>query len=368
MRMKRIPGVLAVLILILFCGIAPAAGESPAELPNLKDAYEGRFDIGTAISRQTLVDLKLREIIIRHFSIITAGNEMKPDGLLDLTKSRELAKEDETAVAVKFTGAKTILDFAQKNGIKVHGHVLVWHEQTPEAFFHECYDSKKPLLTREVMLGRLENYIREVLTWTEENFPGVIVSWDVVNEAINDNTNWIRKSNWYKTIGEDYVARAFEYARKYAADGVLLYYNDYNTAYPGKLNGIVKLLEQLIAEGNIDGYGFQMHLTVSSPSMDMITKAVERIAGLGIRLRVSEMDIGIDSTSEANLTRQKAKYKAVMKLMLRYSDRTEAVQVWGLTDDTSWRAGTHPLIFDKYKRPKPAFYGILEAAEEETLE
>ena len=114
--------------------------------------------------------------------------------------------------------------------------MLVWHSQTPEAFFHEGYDTTKPLVSREVMLGRLENYIRAVLTETEEKYPGVIVSWDVVNEAIDDGTNWLRAgSNWVKVIGEDFVSKAFEFARKYAAEGVLLYYNDYNTAYPGKL-------------------------------------------------------------------------------------------------------------------------------------
>ncbi len=363
--MKRISAMLITAVLtVLFC-IIPGQCETTTDYPSLKEAYEGKFDIGTAISQQTLVDMKLREIIIRQFSIITAGNEMKPQSLLDITKCAELAREDETAVAVRFTGAKLILDFAQKNGLKVHGHTLLWHEQTPEAFFHEGYDTKKALASREIMLGRMENYIREVMAWTEERYPGVIVSWDVVNEAIHDNTGWLRKSNWYKTVGEDYVARAFEFARKYAADGVLLYYNDYNTAYPGKLNGIVKLLEQLIAEGNIDGYGFQMHHKVGSPSMDMITRAVERIAGLGIRLRVSELDIGINSKSETNLNNQKAMYKAIMKLMLRFSDQTEAVQVWGLTDDSSWRAGTYPLIFDNFRKPKPAFYGMLEAAEEQ---
>ncbi len=360
MRMKRLLiTLMALLMMLMSIGFALAEDE---DIPSLKELYEGRFDFGTAISQQTLVDLKLREMILRHFSIITAGNEMKPEALLDMAKSRELAREDETAVAVRFFGAKTILDFAQKNGLKVHGHVLLWHEQTPEAFFHEGYDSKKPLVSREVMLARMENYIREVLIWTEENYPGVIVSWDVVNEAINDSSGWLRKSNWVKTVGEDFAARAFEYARKYAREDMLLYYNDYNTAYPGKLNGIVRLLEQLIAEGNIDGYGFQMHHSTGEPSMDMIRKAVARIAGLGLRPRVSELDITISSRTDATLNLQKEKYKAVMQLMLQYSDQTEAVQVWGLTDDSSWRAAKYPLLFDAFRRPKPAFYGVVEAA------
>ena len=214
------------------------------------------------------------------------------------------------------------------------------------------------------MLGRLENYIREVLTQTEELYPGVIVSWDVVNEAIDDGTNWLRTgSNWYKTIGEDFVEKAFEFARKYAADGVLLYYNDYNTAYTGKLYGIIKLLKTLIPEGTIDGYGFQMHHTTGQPTTGQITTAVEKIAALGIKLRVSEMDIGTTGTSETNLTAQAKKYADMMNLMIRFADQTEAVQVWGITDNMSWRKDSHPLLFDKSMNPKPAFWAVMNPEE-----
>ena len=271
---------------------------------------------------------------------------------------------DETSVAVHFDSAKGVLSFAKANGMKVHGHVLVWHSQTPEEFFHEGYDRSKPLLSREVMLGRLENYIKEVLTQTEEMYPGVIVSWDVVNEAIDDGTNWLRKASpWTRTIGEDHVARAFEFARKYAKEGVLLYYNDYNTPVPAKLAGITKLLKQLMAEGNIDGYGFQMHYSNGDPSIAQISNAVSQIASLGLKLRVSELDIGA-GTSESALMQQKARYKEIMQLMLQYADQTEAVQVWGLTDNMSWRTGQYPLLFDNNRNPKPAFYGVLEAVEE----
>ena len=335
------------------------------DMPSIREAYAGKFDFGAAVPRYAFGDPQLKALMLRQFSILTPENELKPDSVLDVQASRKLLKEtgDETAVAVHFDAAATLLDFARENGLKVHGHVLVWHSQTPEDFFHEGYDRSRPLVSREIMLGRLENYIREVLTQTEERYPGVIVSWDVVNEAIDDGTNRVRSTSpWTRTIGEDHVQRAFEYARKYAADGVLLYYNDYNTPVPAKLAGITKLLEALIAEGNIDGYGFQMHYSNGEPSMTQISKAVGQIAGLGLKLRVSELDIGASRT-EAGLTQQKARYTEIMKLMLSYAEQTEAVQVWGLTDGMSWRAGQYPLLFDVQRNPKPAFYGVLEAVE-----
>lgn len=338
-------------------------------LPSLKELYGDLFDFGAAVPQYAFGNPKLKELILKQFSILTPENELKPDSVLDVAGSRKLAKEtgDETAVAVHFDAAKPLLTFAQENGIKVHGHVLVWHSQTPAAFFCEGYDSSKPMVSREIMLGRLENYIREVLTQTEAMYPGVIVSWDVVNEAIDDGTGWLRKTSpWTKTIGEDHVARAFEFARKYAADGVHLYYNDYNTPMVGKLNGITKLLEQLIPEGNIDGYGFQMHYSngqtlATEPSPGMIGNALEKIAGLGLKIRVSELDIGAGSMRETAMMKQKEAFKAIMELMISYADETEAVQVWGLTDNMSWRQGQYPLLFDNNMNPKPAFYGVVEA-------
>ncbi len=339
----------------------PREGEEAVQLLILKGIYAGQFDIGIAVPQFVIRNGgPALALVQEQFNILTPENELKPDSVLDVAASKRLAQEDETAAAVHFDAAKPLLDFAKENGIKVHGHVLVWHSQTPEAFFHVGYDTKAPLVTREVMLARLENYIKEVMAYMDTNYPGVVVSWDVVNEAIDDGTNALRKSNWRTVVGDDFVARAFEYARKYAPEGTLLYYNDYNTAVAGKRIGIKKLLVALMEEGNIDGYGFQMHHSTGYPSMDLIQKSVERIAGLGLKLRVSEMDIGVDNNSETSFRKQAKKYADIMKLLLRYADQVEAVQVWGLTDRMSWRASSFPLLFDGYCNPKPAFWAVAD--------
>ncbi len=340
----------------------PMIIEEADNVPSLKEIYADKFDFGSAAPQMVFANPTWTNLIKKQFSILTPENEMKPDSVLDVNGSIKLLKEtgDEKAVAVRFNAAKSLLNFAQKNGIKVHGHVLIWHSQTPEAFFHEGYDSKKPLVTREIMLGRMENYIKGVFEYLDENYPGVVVSWDVLNEAIDDGTNWLRNSNWKKIIGEDYPNRAYEYARKYAPEGTLLYYNDYNTAVPGKLNGIVKLLNSLIKEGNIDGYGFQMHHGIKYPSIQMIQSAVERIAKLNIRLRVSELDVTVDNNSEASFTKQAKYYADVMKILIAHSDQFEAVQVWGLCDMMSWRSSQYPLLFDGYGNPKPAFWAVAD--------
>ena len=340
----------------------PMEIEAAEDLPSLKEIYAGKFDFGTAVPQQAFNSQKLTDLILQQFNILTPENELKPDSVLDVYGSQSLVKKtgDETQVAVYIDTAKRLLDFAKEHGLKVHGHVLIWHSQTPEALFHEGYDTGKPLVSREVLLGRMENYIRGVLELTEAQYPGVIVSWDVLNEAIDDSTNKLRNSNWMKIIGEDYPNRAFEFARKYAADGVKLYYNDYNTAYYGKLTGIEKLLKDLQKDGNIDGYGFQMHHSVGQPTMQMIEEAVETIAKLGLSLRVSELDVGAGSNTEASFKKQAKKYADIMKLLLRYSDRFEAVQVWGLNDQMSWRSKDFPLLFDGKCNPKPAFWAVAD--------
>ena len=120
------------------------------------------------------------------------------------------------------------------------------------------------------MLARLESYIRQVMTWLEENYPGLVVSWDVANECIDDSTGWLRDSSWYRVAGSDYVSRAFELARRWAPEGTLLFYNDYNTAYAEKRSGILRLLKQVMETGCIDGYGFQMHNATDQPTQQQL--------------------------------------------------------------------------------------------------
>ena len=334
------------------------------EIPSLSQLYQDYFDFGTAVTRFEAQNKARMDFYASQFNLMTPGNEMKPDSLIDVRASRELAKEDQTQVAVKFDDVTPLLNYARDNGIKLHGHVFVWHSQTPEAFFHENYDPAKPLVSREIMLSRLEHFMAKTFAYVEENYPGLFVSWDIVNEAIDDSTGKLRSSNWLKVVGEDYLLRAFELARRVAPEGLKLYYNDYNTAVPKKQDGIVKLLKELVAEGNIDGYGFQMHHDIAYPTVSSIRASVERVAQLGLKLRVSELDITIPNNTEAQLAKQAEEYGAILRLLLPYSGQLEAVQVWGVSDNLSWRASGYPLLFDGSQQPKPAFWAVVDALED----
>ena len=338
-----------------------------AGIPSLKEVYADSFDFGTAVVANEVLDTDRMEFYKSQFNIFTYGNEMKPDALINIAACKNAVRKtgDETAVEVKFDRCKPLLEWAAQNGVKVHGHTLIWHSQTPEQFFHEGYNSTSPLCSREVMLGRMENYIRQVLTWTEENYPGVIVSWDVVNEAAADSGRQLRQSNWTKVVGEDFINRAFEYARKYAAPHVKLFYNDYNSEMTMKNLVIRDILSSLIADGTVDGYGFKSHYSTSS-SLFYIGVAWDTVAkltlndGTPIRLRVSELDVGIPANTESNWKTQARFYEDLFEIYRKHADQIDAVHTWGTTDDLSWRRENYPLLFDGQSQPKLAFDAITD--------
>lgn len=339
-----------------------------AGIPSLKEVYADKFDFGTAVCANEVLDADRMDFYKSQFIIFTPGNEMKPDALLDMGECIKAFRKtgDQTVVKVKFDSCIPLLDWAQKNGVKIHGHVLVWHAQTPSTFFHEGYSVKNPLASREVMLARMESYIRQVLEWTQENYPGVIVSWDVVNEAAADSGRKLRDSLWTQVVGEDFINRAFEYARKYAAEGTLLYYNDYNSEVTMKALVTRDIVDSLIADGTIDGYGFQSHYTAGSTNLFYVEVAMKEMAkrtlqdGTPLRLRISELDVGIPSNTQSNWQTQARFYNELFNLYEQYADQIEAVHTWGTVDSLSWRADEYPLLFDGMAQPKPAFYAIVD--------
>lgn len=331
-------------------------------MPSLKDAYADLFVFGGCVNGFQARNSSLMALAAHQYAIVTCENEMKPDAIIDLGRSRQLAKEDDTAVAVHFDACKSILDWAWKNGLKMHGHVFVWHAQTPEAFFHVGYNTASPYVSREVMLARLEHFMQQTFDYLEENYPGMFVSYDICNEVIDDGSGKLRSSNWLKVVGEDFVARAFEIARRTAPEGMQLYLNDYNTAWQPKQGGIVRLLNELKEEGNIDGYGLQMHHSSDSPSLAQIRASVDAIAATGLRIRVSELDVGIPDTTEASYKRQAEVYAGIFRILADHADQVDGVQVWGIIDSQSWRSANHPLLFDGDAQPKECFWAIADPA------
>ena len=120
------------------------------------------------------------------------------------------------------------------------GHNLVWHNQVPAWVFH---DDDGNLLTRDALLARMRDHIHTVVG----RYKGKIQSWDVVNEALNEDGT-MRQSLWFKIIGDDYIEKAFTYAHE-ADPQAQLTYNDYNLENEPKRKGAIALMKKLQAKG-----------------------------------------------------------------------------------------------------------------------
>lgn len=339
---------------------------------SLKEAFDGYLTIGNIMSSNMYNNTKMRQILKDNFNSITAENEAKPEAVLDQAACQELAKSDETAVAISTSRFEKIYDWAEAHHIPVRHHTFVWHQQTPGWFFNKGYQNNGQQVTREVMVARLNNYLETMIETLDDRWPGLVYALDIVNEAIEE-VGQQRRGNWLNTVGEDYIYQAFLAANKYKKDYQELYYNDY--AFDQEEWGGVErcqwavdeLLKKAIDEKLIDGIGIQSHIEKPEYA-DAVIEDAKIICKAGIKCQLTELDININSNSESEFARQKDLYKKVVKSVLEGNrDGTmdvNAIIVWGVTDDTSWHRSNYPLMFDSNYAKKPSYYGFMEAMEE----
>ncbi|NRF39474.1 endo-1,4-beta-xylanase [Pedobacter foliorum] len=330
----------------------------------LKDYYSSYFPIGVAVTPQQLKDSAQRRLILTHFNSLTAENAMKMGPIHP--------QEDR----YEWTGADAIVNFAVANGLKVRGHNLCWHSQVPKWMF---YDKAGNLVTKEVLLGRLKEHIKAVVG----RYKGKIYAWDVVNEAVSDNPKeFLRNSLWYQICGEDFIAKAFEYAHE-ADPKAILFYNDYNTESPEKRQRIFKLLKKLIDAGvPVHAVGLQGHWSIKDPSKEMLGAAIQQYADLGIKVQVTELDVSIytDGNIPENAGAEGAsgfspelqklqanQYANFFQIFRQYKGSITGVTFWNLSDRYSWLDNfpvrgrkNYPLLFDKDLQPKAAYWNVVK--------
>ncbi len=339
------------------------------DIPSLKDVYADYFKIGCAATSSELAPDTTRDLIKKHYNSFTAGNEMKPDSLLDYNAT--IATGSNVNPQVKLDNARSQLNFCRDNNIPMRGHVLVWHQQTPDWFFRENYEANGQWASKEVMLERLENYIKNVFAALKEEYPTVeFYAYDVVNECYLDdgsarqggaNNGGQQTSPWVQIFGDNsFIEQAFIFARKYAPEGCKLYYNDFNEYMPGKTDAIYNMAMDFKEKDIIDGIGMQSHLDTGFPTVSQYEKALAKFASTGLDIQVTELDITTNDTSAAGLEKQAEIYSGILDACVKYADSISAVVFWGITDETSWRANRLPLLFNGDYTAKPAFYAIVD--------
>ena len=393
-------------------------------IPNWKDAITDAFGddaiAGTCLGSGTITMENLQALAKKHFNAITFENEMKPDITLGSTPKFD---EETGELVYNFNVADRMMakikewndaDPDDDINFKIRGHVLVWHSQTPEWFFHENYNVDEPFLSGEKgiaeMNARLEHYIAAVFNhYNNVKFEDgttaadMFYGWDVVNEAMSDNTGKPRKasdnSNWARVYGDEsneYIINAFRYANKYAPEHIRLYYNDYNDSNEPKAGGIAELLDAITKAENdavnptrIDGMGMQAHHNYSDPSVGQIKSAINKYLaalGKGGVVEMTEFDVKASSSyngTAASLKLEHSKQAWRFKEIFdAYKEIEEAnpgsvggITMWGVVDERSWlqssnsvggasTGGTHaPLLFytENYvSKAKPAFYAFFD--------
>lgn len=337
-----------------------------SEYASMKEAYADYFDIGVCINPATVSDEHFSALILQQFSSATCENNMKPEAIIDRTETIKDTENGGTHFVLNFDAAKTELDFARDNGIKMRGHTLVWHSQTPDWIFYKDYDTKGELADRELMLLRTENYMKDVFTWADENYPGLFYAWDVVNEAFEDNGT-MRDSYWRQTIGDDYLEQVFALARKYAPDYIKLFYNDYNAYQSSKQSAIIEALKPAAEAGNLNGIGMQGHLYTGEDPTHFAKCAKRYVDELGVVVHITEIDVTEPSATSPE--GEQGKYYGQLFKALRDAKKDgvpiESVSIWGLTDALSWKASERPLVFNSDLSGKIAFFEIIENATKE---
>ena len=342
--------------------------------PTLKAAFQGSFHMGAAVSRAVYSggDEAGAALTVAQFDSITPENDLKWERIHPKLQEYDFAPADR------------YVEFGEKNHMFIVGHCLVWHSQTPRWVFQ---DDKGQPVTREVLLGRLHDHIATVVG----RYRGRVNGWDVVNEALEEDGT-MRRSPWQRIIGDDFVAKAFEYAHE-ADPKAELYYNDYSIENEAKRKGGVELIRKLLAQGiTVTAVGMQGHYHMDWPTLEQLDATIAAFSALGVKVAITELDVDvlpevraghsadISAKAEAGANsnpyvaglpaaQQQAladRYAAMFRVFLKYRDTVTRVTFWGLTDRTSWLNNfpafgrtNYPLLFDRAGKPKPAFDAVV---------
>ena len=388
---------------------------------------------GTAIMSSEITDDTLMELVEKHFNAVTFGNELKPDALFNYkldksveTKTVQFDGQDLEVPMVNDAGDS--LDFSRADAmvdkilewnkahpgkeIRIRGHVLVWHSQTQEWFFHENYDISKPYVDKETMNRRLEWYISSVFDHyfgkaAKGKYDGLFYGWDVVNEAVIGNTyrtdnvnpaenlNEIRHGNnsswWHVYESNEFIINAFKYANKYAPEDVELYYNDFGETDNIKSEGIIKLISDVKSapDTRLDAFGMQAHYSVDSFSAAQFKKVAKKYAEAAGKVQLTELDFQASAayksgaaTKESEYTKMAYCHKQLFdaaKDLKKNGTNVAGITVWGVIEPNSWLheqsnvgggadgSKQCPLLFDGNYKAKPAYWAYVDATKLEPL-
>jgi endo-1,4-beta-xylanase len=354
-------------------------GSNNTSRPILKEIFQNDFYIGAALSADQIngKDPKAIDLVAKHYNTITPEN---------ILKWEEVHPEPDR---YNFEVTDKYVAFGEKHNMHIIGHTLVWFHQTPDWVFQD--QSGNPL-SRGALLERMKEHIFAVMG----RYRGRIHGWDVVNEAITKDGSF-RQCKWLEIIGEDYIQKAFEFAHEADPDAEL-YYNEYDFEFGPKTEGVIRLIRNLRIKGvRVDGIGIQGHWFLDYPKMDVLEGYVTALSKLGVKLMVTELDVGVlpfypvdskvvplssfdpetqkkfnpyperlSDTVQQDLAKR---YAELFSFFRKHRDLFGRITFWAVHDGQSWRnylpisgRTDYPMLFDRQCRPKPAFDAVVQIA------
>ena len=348
---------------------APAAAPEK-ETPSLSSAFADDFLIGAALAPKHIdnVGMRGKNLVMREYNTITPENIMKWEEINPAPGEFNWEEPD------------NFVQFGEENGMFIVGHALVWHSQLSQYV--------KDITDREEMLAAMKTHIDAVAG----RYKGRIDAWDVVNEALNEDGT-LRESEFYKVLGEDYLAEAFKMAAEAAGPGTKLYYNDYNMWNAEKRDGAIRMIEKIrAAGGRVDGIGMQAHYSIAGPTIDTIEQSIAAYAAAGLPVMMTELDVTVlpnpwdlvgaevsqnfenspfmnpfpEGLPDSMQNVLADRYEDLFKLYLKHADKIERITFWGVNDGHSWLNGwpvkgrtNYPLLFDREYEPKAAYERVM---------
>ncbi len=312
--------------------------------------------ISTAVNPAHLDDTQYANVLTTEFAGVEPENAMKfapihPRPNIDMQP-------------YDFAAADRLVAFAQRHGLQVRGHTLVWHKQNPDWVTQSNFDTAQ-------LNSILEDHIDTVV----RHFGAKIFAYDVVNEAFNDDGT-LRDTIWYNQPGigfagkgTTYISTAFEWAHA-ANPAAKLFYNDYGAEIVNKKSDAIYAMARDFKNRNvpIDGIGFQMHVTLKDDTpenLQSVAANLKRFADLGLEIHITELDVRLQSDDAASLDRQAKLYDEIVDACI-HQPACKMIQTWGFTDKYSWIPATFPgngwaLPWDSAYQKKPAYGAMLEA-------
>ncbi len=349
--------------------IAKAGNNAPQNTSSLKEVFKNDFLIGTAMDATQIEqkDPEADQLIKQQFNAVTPENIMKAEVIEPRWNT------------FNFDLADKLVAYGQHNGIRINAHNLIWHSQLPS--FMETMKSA----------DSVREYFQHHITTLASRYDGKVYSWDVVNEALNEDGT-LRNSIFLQKLGPGYLVEAFRLTQK-AAPHTKLYYNDYNIEQPAKRAGAIALIKKIQAAGvRIDGVGIQGHWNARNVPLKEIEESIKAFSALGIEVMFTELDLSVlpnpkngntadvnaiargsaamnpypDNLPDSIAAIQSDAYVSLFRLFLKYRRNISRVTFWGVNDSQSWLNDwpilgrtNYPLLFDRDFQPKLVYFNVI---------